>query len=145
MLFENVSKKVKVNLSFGERTVLHFVNWISIQETSLTLFHRGCRFRPTPGGGAGIWYPPLEIKEGVVLGPMLQKVILKPIKVMITCKIWGPYLKNSARYQDLKNLRWRNLSHIDPGELPQLIFLSKNWNSNFCPKYIFFLLYLGKV
>ena len=63
---------------------------------------RGCLFRPTPGGGYLI--PPLEFKEGVVLGPMLLKVILKPIKVMNTCKILGPYLKNSARYRDLKNL-----------------------------------------
>ena len=68
----------------------------------LTLFPRGCRFPSLPGGG--IWYPPLEIKEGVVLGQMLLKVILKPIKVMITCKILGPYLNNSARYRDLKNL-----------------------------------------
>ena len=68
----------------------------------LTLFPRGCRFPSLPGGGYLI--PPLEIKEGVVLGPMLLKVILKPIKVMITCKILGPYLKNSARYRDLKNL-----------------------------------------
>ena len=56
-----------------------------------------------PGGGVSDT-PPLEIKEGVVLGPMLLKVILKPIKVIITCKILGPYLKNSARYRDLKNL-----------------------------------------
>ena len=69
----------------------------------LTLFPRGCRFPSLPGGG-GIWYPPIEIKEGVVLGPMLLKVILKPIKVMITCKILDPYLKNSSRYRDLKNL-----------------------------------------
>ena len=55
-----------------------------------------------PGGGVSDTPPPLEIKEGVVLGPMLLKIILKPIKVMITCKILGPYLKNSARYRDLK-------------------------------------------
>ena len=52
--------------------------------------------------GVSISLPPLEIKEGVVLEPMLLKVILKPIQVMITCKILGPYLKNSARYRDLK-------------------------------------------
>ena len=57
-----------------------------------------------PRGRGGIWFPPLEIKEVVVLGPMLLKVILKSIKVMITCKILGPYLKNSTRYIDLKNL-----------------------------------------
>ena len=34
----------------------------------------------------------------------VDKKNLKPIKVMITCKILGPYLKNSARYWDLKNL-----------------------------------------
>ena len=54
--------------------------------------------------GVSISLPPFEIKEGVVLGPMLLKVILKPIKVMITSKILGPYLKNSPRYRDLKNL-----------------------------------------
>ena len=51
----------------------------------LTLFPRGCRFPSLPGGG-GIRYPPLKIKEGVVLGPILLKGILKPLKVMITCK-----------------------------------------------------------
>ena len=71
----------------------------------LTLFPKGCQFPSLPGGGGGVSdAPPLEIKEGVVLGPMLLKVMLKPIKVMITCKILGPYLKNSARYRDLKNL-----------------------------------------
>ena len=58
----------------------------------------------SPARGGGYLIPPWEIKEGVVLGPMLLKVILKPTKVMITCKILGPYLKNSARYRDLKNL-----------------------------------------
>ena len=38
--------------------------------------------------------PPRGRKEGVVLRPMLLKAILKPIKVMITCKILSPYLKN---------------------------------------------------
>ena len=37
--------------------------------------------------------PPSEIKEVVISDPMLLKVILKPIKVMITCTILGPYLK----------------------------------------------------
>ena len=87
-------------------TVLLVFSWIVITGLvafrALTLFPRGCQFRPTPVGGYLI--PPLEIKEGVVLGNMLLKVILKPIKVMITCKIVGPYLKNSARYRDLKNL-----------------------------------------
>ena len=54
--------------------------------------------------GGGSKRPGLEINKGDLWDPMLQKVILKPIKLMITCKILGPYLKNSARYRDLKNL-----------------------------------------
>ena len=46
--------------------------------------------------------PHLEINEGVLWYPMLLKIILKPIKVMITCKILGLYLKNLTRYWDLK-------------------------------------------
>ena len=42
----------------------------SSEKLRLTLFPRGCRFRPTPGGVSDT-PPPLEIKEGVVLGPML--------------------------------------------------------------------------
>ena len=33
---------------------------------------------------------------------MLQKVILKPIKVLITCKILGPYLYNNWRYSGVR-------------------------------------------
>ena len=47
----------------------------------------------------------LEINKGALLDPKLQKVILKPITMMITCKNLGPYLINSSRYWDLKNLR----------------------------------------
>ena len=57
-----------------------------------------------PNAGGGLFGPPLVINEGAPWAPILLKVILKPIKVMITCKILGPYLNNSARYRDLKNL-----------------------------------------
>ena len=48
--------------------------------------------------------PHLEINEGDLWEPMLLKVIMKPLKVIITCKILGPYFKYSASYWDLKNL-----------------------------------------
>ena len=49
------------------------------------------------------YYTTSEMNKGAAKDPMLLKVISKPIKVMITCKILGPYLKNSARYRGLKN------------------------------------------
>ena len=57
----------------------------------------------SPGGGAK--RHPLEIKQGAPWDLRLLKVILKPIKVMITYKNLGPYLKNLTRYWDLKILR----------------------------------------
>ena len=53
----------------------------------------------------GHFGPPPEINEGSPWSHILQKVILKHIRFMITCKISGPYLKNSLRYWDLKILR----------------------------------------
>ena len=66
--------------------------------------------RPTYFGGSkvrggGAKHHPLEINKGAQWDLMLQKVILKPIKVMITCKKLAPYLKYSSRNWDLKNLR----------------------------------------
>ena len=52
------------------------------------------------GGGANCH--PLEINKGAPWDLMLLKVILKPIKVMITCKNLDPYLKISTRYWHLK-------------------------------------------
>ena len=49
--------------------------------------------------GGGVKRPRLEINKG---DPMLLKIILKPIKISITCKNLGPYLKNSERWWDLK-------------------------------------------
>ena len=71
----------------------------------LTLFPRGCQFPPR-WGGWGIWYPPLEIKEGVVL-VHVAKSYFETYKSYD--HILGPYLKNSARYRDLKNLSFWDL------------------------------------
>ena len=84
---------------FGKQSLYYNLNTLN----PISQGAGGVDFPPSQGGG-GYLIPPLEIKEGVDLGPMLLKVILKPIKVMITCKILDPYLKNSARYRDLKNL-----------------------------------------
>ena len=53
-----------------------------------------------------------ELNEGVVILTQPRKWMkerrkapLKSIKVMITCKKSGPYLKSSLRYWDLKILR----------------------------------------
>ena len=37
---------------------------------------------------------PQDIKEGVTLDPILFRGVLKPIKIMITCKNWEQNLKN---------------------------------------------------
>ena len=44
--------------------------------------------------GGGIWYPPLEIKEGIVLGPMLLYISLQYLEIELTCKKLGKNLKN---------------------------------------------------
>ena len=48
--------------------------------------------------GGGAKRHPLEINKGAPGDLILLKVILKPIKVMITCKKLAPYLKISMRY-----------------------------------------------
>ena len=53
-------------------------------------------------GGGGAKRHPLEINKGAPGDLMLLKVILKPIKVMITCKKLDPYLKIPTRYCHLK-------------------------------------------
>ena len=58
---------------------------------------------PTYFGGSKVWgggakRHPLEINKGAPGDLMLLKVILKPIKVMITCKKLDPYLKIPTRY-----------------------------------------------
>ena len=73
-------------------TILYLPSDASI----LTLSDLGSEIATSPKGGAK--RQPLEINKGALLYPMLQKVILKPIKMMITCKKLGPYLKNSGRY-----------------------------------------------
>ena len=45
-------------------------------------------------GGEGLKDPPQDFKEGVTLDPILFRVILKPIKIMITCKNLERNLKN---------------------------------------------------
>ena len=64
----------------------------------------------SPGGGAK--RHPLEINKGAPWDLMLLKVILKPIKVMITCKKLAPYLKISMRYWHLKI--WRQWDFVIP-------------------------------
>ena len=63
-----------------------------------------------PGGGAK--RHPLEINKGAPWDLMLLKAILKPIKVMITCKKLAPYLKISMRYWHLKI--WRQWDFVIP-------------------------------
>ena len=55
-------------------------------------------FRRVKSLGGGAKRHPLEINKGAPGDLMLLKVILKPIKVMITCKKLDPYLKISTRY-----------------------------------------------
>ena len=80
--------------------------FISGKENCRNLFLFHPQHNPINPFSTDVWdsYEILEINKGVLWDPMLLKVILKPIKVMITRKILGPYLKNSARYRDLKNL-----------------------------------------
>ena len=66
---------------------------------------RGCRFCPTPVGVSDTPPPPLEIKEGVVLGPMLLYISWTYLEIELTCKQLGKSLKNLARFKDLKILK----------------------------------------
>ena len=70
----------------------------------LTLLNQRSEIATKAQGGAPRAHP-LEINKGALWDPMLLKVILKHIKVMITCQRLYPYLKNSTRYWDLKILR----------------------------------------
>ena len=70
--------------------------------------------------GGGRFDHPLEINEGAPWDPILLKVILKPIKFMITCKKSGPYLKNLPRYWNLKILILQNFAYLGLRKLPQL-------------------------
>ena len=79
---------------------------------NLTLSTRGCRFHLTPGGG-GYSIPPLEIKEGVVLGPMLLYTIWTYLEIDLTCKQLGKIFKKLAGFQDFKIVKYQdfNLTH----------------------------------
>ena len=69
-------------------------------------------FRRVKSLGGGAKRHPLEINKGAPWDLMLLKVILKPIKVMITCKKLAPYLKISMRYWHLKI--WRQWDFVIP-------------------------------
>ena len=90
------------------------------------------------------FYPPLEIKEGVVLGPVLLFRVWTSIEIELTCKKIGPNLKNWMRFQDLRI--WQNwdfckflnfldrLTHNDKNKSRRWALYLKNWGSymNFC-------------
>ena len=89
-----------------------------------------------PGGGAK--RHPLEINKGAPWDLMLLKVILKPIKVMITCKKLAPYLKISMRYWHLKI--WRQWDFVIPWPtkiaVTRSIFEIEGSNFGFSPLFV---------
>ena len=85
-------------------------NPIGISPRWLTLLNPRSEIASKTWGGAKCH--PLEINKGAPWDLMLQKVILKPIKVMITCKKLAPYLKISMRYWHLKI--WRQWDFVIP-------------------------------
>ena len=65
-------------------------------------------------------------------------VILKPIKVMISCQKLYPYLKNSMRYWDLKILIWRDFVIPWPTEIAiaRSVLEIQGSSSGFCLLFI---------
>ena len=55
--------------------------------------------------GGGIWYPPLKIKERLVLGLILLYISWTYLKIEFTCQKLGKNFKNWARFRDFKILR----------------------------------------
>ena len=63
-------------------------------------------------------YPPFEIKEGVVLGPMLQFICWTYLDIELICKKWSKNFKNWARFQNFQILRNWDFANIDTQKLP---------------------------
>ena len=63
-------------------------------KSSLTLPSTAYRILWLLQGEGGLEGPPQDTKEGVTLDPILLKVILNPIKFMITCKTLERNIKN---------------------------------------------------
>ena len=68
-------------------------------------------FNPT-SKGVLIPFHALEIKEGVVLGPMLHFRVWTSIEIELTCKNLGPNVKNWMRFWNLKI--WQNWEFASP-------------------------------
>ena len=105
---------ITLELANNLRSSCNFFCFLLIVLTLLTCRIHNLRFfaaltllNPTYFGsskprGGGAKRHPLEINKGAPWDLMLLKAILKPIKVMITCKKLAPYLKIPMRYWYLK-------------------------------------------
>ena len=112
LMYSNMGPKTTPSLIFrgGIRAwrvweILIFSNNQANSKIKLIIF--ACHFRP-----------PLEIKEGVVLGPLLLYISWKYLEIELTCKKLAKNLKNWARFLDFKFWEIEITSHLDSHKLP---------------------------
>ena len=77
-------------------------NWFKPTARSFNPISRGCRFPSLPGGGVSD--TPLGNQERSCFRPHVAKSYFETYKSYDHMQNFRPYLKNSVRYRDLKNL-----------------------------------------
>ena len=102
---------------------------LKVSKSSFTLLNPRSEIASKPRG---------VLNKGVLWDLMLLKVILKPIKVMITCKKLDPYLKISTRYWHLKiGSKWDFVIPWPPKiAVTRSIFEIEGSNFGFSPLFV---------